>query len=315
MRFVASSWNFSTTSSCSRRFACSELSHCLLPLCCAARTPRTPHAALALLLLVPRTQRATTAHAAPACGRLERPCTRAPVPPARGACTRAGQPQTQACLWPPRAALHTGTRAPRSGGLHTGRPTNDDARRRKDAACPTRAQSHTKFFTSKVRNANIVKRRHSLRILYQWWRNAKYDGPAMTLEEHHSWRPSTSENNFLSRNLAEPVADARLCCARAPAHRHAAPRRPRSELLTWQRLRCPKGSCIGKRGEGRWWVRSPANSQTSFSKRQKDYRKIGTESLDPFESSRGGASERHKRLGTDHCRSRTDLTLPSPPTR
>ena len=103
-----------------------------------------------------------------------------------------------------------------------------------------------------------------------WW-------AAMTLDVHHSWRPSTSENNFLSRNLAEPVADARLCCARAPAHRHAAPRRPRSELLTWQRLRCPKGSCIGKRGEGRWWVRSPANSRTSFSKRQKDYRKFGTE--------------------------------------
>ena len=38
---------------------CSALSHCLLPLCCAARTPRTPHAALALLLLVPRTHRAT----------------------------------------------------------------------------------------------------------------------------------------------------------------------------------------------------------------------------------------------------------------
>ena len=86
-----------------------------------------------------------------------------------------------------------------------------------------------------------------------------------------------SENNFLSRNLAEPVADAPLCCARAPAHRHAAPRRPRSEFLTWQRLRCPKGSCIGERGEGRWWVRSPANSRTSFLKRQKDYRKIGTE--------------------------------------
>ena len=35
-------------------------SHCLLPLCCAARNPRsTPHAALALLLLVPRTHRAT----------------------------------------------------------------------------------------------------------------------------------------------------------------------------------------------------------------------------------------------------------------
>ena len=68
---------------------------------------------------------------------------------------------------------------------------------------------------------------------------------------NHSWRPSTLENNFLSRNLAEPVADARLCCARAPAHRHVAPRRPGSELFTWRRLRCPKGSCIGKRGEGR----------------------------------------------------------------
>ena len=86
----------------------------------------------------------------------------------------------------------------------------------------------------------------------QWWRNAKMVGSAMTLEEHHSWRPSNQKTIFLSRNLAEPVADAPLCCARAPAHRHAAPRRPRSELLTWQRLRCPKGSCIGKRGEGRW---------------------------------------------------------------
>ena len=57
-------------------------------------------------------------------------------------------------------------------------------------------------------------------------------GPAMTLHVHHLWRPSTSENNFMSRNLAEPVADARLCCARAPARRHVAPRRPRSELFT-----------------------------------------------------------------------------------
>ena len=32
----------------SRRFACFKLSLCLLPLCCATRTPRTPHAALAL---------------------------------------------------------------------------------------------------------------------------------------------------------------------------------------------------------------------------------------------------------------------------
>ena len=102
--------------------------------------------------------------------------------------------------------------------------------------------------------------------------------------------PSTSENNFLSPNLlVEPAADARLCCARALAHRHVAPRRPRSELFTWQRLRCPKGSCIGKRGEGRWWVWSPANSRTHFSEGQKDYQTIGTDSLIPFEPLRGGA--------------------------
>ena len=116
-----------------------------------------------------------------------------------------------------------------------------------------------------------------------WWQ-------AMTLHVHHLWRPSTSAFFFLSRNLVEPVGDARLCCARAPAHRHVAPRRPRSELFTWQRLRCPKGPCIGKRGEGRWWVRSPANSRTSFSEGQKDYRKFDTESLEPFEPLRGGAS-------------------------
>ena len=110
------------------------------------------------------------------------------------------------------------------------------------------------------------------------------------LHVHHFWRPSTSENNFLSPNLAEPIADARLCCARALAHRHVAPRRPRSGLFTWQRLRCPKGPCIGKRGEGRWWVRPPANSRTSFSEGQKDYRTIGTGALEPFEPVHGGAS-------------------------
>ena len=124
----------------------------------------------------------------------------------------------------------------------------------------------------------------------QWWRNARMVGLSTTSHVHHSWRPSTSENNFLSRNLAEPVADAPLCCARAPAHRHVAPRRPGSELFTWRRLRCPKGSCIGKRGEGRWWVRSPANSRTSFSKGQKGYQKFDTDSLEPFELLRGGAS-------------------------
>ena len=108
-------------SCCSWRFACFELSLCLLPLCCAARTPRTPHAALALLLLVPRTHRATTAHAAPACGRLERPCTRAPVPPARGACTRAGQPRTQV--------------RPRGGKQPTNDTSTPPGRGGKGAAC------------------------------------------------------------------------------------------------------------------------------------------------------------------------------------
>ena len=84
----------------------------------------------------------------------------------------------------------------------------------------------------------------------QWWRNAFLLRHIKSLVETFHFR-----KQFMSRNLAEPVADARLCCARAPAHRHVAPRRPGSELLTWQRLRCPKGSCIGKRGEVRWWVR------------------------------------------------------------
>jgi len=59
------------------------------------------------------------------------------VPPARGACTRAGQPQTQTCLWPPRAALHTGTREPRGGALHTGRRRTTTKR----CCVPSRAQS------------------------------------------------------------------------------------------------------------------------------------------------------------------------------
>ena len=88
-----------------------------------------------------------------------------------------------------------------------------------------------------------------IRSKQQWWRNAKIVGPAMALDVHHSWRPSTSENSFLPRNLAKPVADARLCCARAPAHRHvvAPRRRPRSELFTWQRLRCDRPRAKGGR--------------------------------------------------------------------
>ena len=113
------------------RLACFELSLCLLPLCCAARTPCTPYAALALLPLVHRTRRATTAHAAPAlalhspgpaCGCLERPCTRAPVPRARGACTRARQPRTQVYgPWGEKTTNQRHKDAPRGG---------------KDAACP-----------------------------------------------------------------------------------------------------------------------------------------------------------------------------------
>ena len=71
-----------------------ELSLCLLPLhlyCyCAARTPRAPHAARALLPLVHRTHRAI-ARAAPALA-LHSP--------------------GWTCLWPPRAVLHTGARPP-----------------------------------------------------------------------------------------------------------------------------------------------------------------------------------------------------------
>ena len=88
----------------------------------------------------------------------------------------------------------------------------------------------------------------SVRPSFQWWRNGSIGGQSIALHKHHLWRPSTSENNFLSRNLVEPVADARLCCARASAHRHVAPRRPRSELFTWQRLRCPKARKVRASG-------------------------------------------------------------------
>ena len=133
-------------------------------------------------------------------------------------------------------------------------------------------------------------------VVNQWWRNARMAGPVMTLHVHHFWRPSTPENNFLSPSLVEPVADARLCCARAPAHRHVAPRRPISGLFTWRRLRCPKGSCIGERGEGRWWVRSPANSRTSFSEGQKDYRTIVAQFRvqRPRDGTSGGHCHRNK---------------------
>ena len=56
--------------------------------------------------------------------------------------------------------------------------------------------------------------------------NARIGGRPTTPHVHHLWRPSTSENNSMSRNHAEPVAGAWLCCARAPAHRHVAPRQP-----------------------------------------------------------------------------------------
>ena len=35
----------------------------------------------------------------------------------------------------------------------------------------------------------------------QWWRNAKINGPAMTLEEHHSWRPSNQKTIFCLATL------------------------------------------------------------------------------------------------------------------
>ena len=93
-------------------------------------------------------------------------------------------------------------------------------------------------------------------------------GSAMTLDVHHSWRPSTSENNFLSRNLAEPVADARLCCARAPAHRHVAPRRPGSELFTWRCDCAARARFVPRpaRCKGGGGYAAPANTRTSFSR-------------------------------------------------
>ena len=79
------------------------------------------------------------------------------------------------------------------------------------------------------RTENAQSSRDSTRD-YQWWRNGRIGGQKATSHVHHSWRPSASENNVLSRNLAEPVADARLCCARAPAHRSSSRRAAAPEI-------------------------------------------------------------------------------------
>ena len=67
-------------------------------------------------------------------------------------------------------------------------------------------------------------------------------------------------------NLAEPVADAQLCCVRAPAHRHVAPRRPRSKLFTRQRLHCPKGSSQIRRSRIQVTAGAAALTRTRWSR-------------------------------------------------
>ena len=133
------------------------------------------------------------------------------------------------------------------------------------------------------------------------------------LDVHHSWRPFTSENNFMSRNLAEPVADARLCYARAPAHRHAAPRCPRSELFTClhgrgcaaRKVRASASEVKGGGGYGHPLTHGPVFRGTKGLSNVY-YRKPCSVVLILTRR----PSERHKNSGTKHCHSRTDLTLP-----
>ena len=67
------------------------------------------------------------AHPAHAARRARAPAASTPHAPGHHSPRRTGarlaKPWT--CLWPPRTALHTGARAPRAEGLHTGRPTTD----------------------------------------------------------------------------------------------------------------------------------------------------------------------------------------------
>ena len=56
-----------------------------------------------------------------------------------------------------------------------------------------------------------------------WWAES-YVACTSLVETFHFGK------QFLSRNLAEPVADARLCCARAPAHRSSSRRAAAPEI-------------------------------------------------------------------------------------
>ena len=143
--------------------ALSYRSACLLPLCCAAHTPRTPHTALALLLLVHRTHRATTAHTAP---------------PAL-ACTAVDSPVAASSGL---AHGRTGARAPRSGGLHTAHGPASRARTHR-ARSPVR-RMHRAHPPRAAAGSNAADSRHHART-------TAHDDEKMPLRAHKGTKPET----------------------------------------------------------------------------------------------------------------------------
>ena len=85
--------------------------------------------------------------------------------------------------------------------------------------------------------------------------------------------------------------------------------------MTRPSLRCPKGSCIGKRGEGRWWVRSPANSRTIFFRGTKGLSKDWDQLSATVPLGSAAPGPLRPKVGPDHFRSRTHLIWPSHPRR
>ena len=140
----------------------------------------------------------------------------------------------------------------------------------------------------------------------QWWRNAKICGLfttpcTITRGDLPLQKTIFCLETFLSRLLmhGSAVRGLRLI---ATSRRGA---RDLSCSHGGDCAGCPKGPCIGKRGEGRWWVRSPANSRTIFFK--------GTKGLSngwlrvSVTVPPGSAVPRplHPKPGASHCRSQS----------
>ena len=98
------------------------------------------------------------------------------------------------------------------------------------------------------------------------------------------------EKNPLLRSLAMSVVSASLCGTMAQASRHVEPPRPEFGRFGRSWARSPKGSCRLRAREGGGWAGSERFIQTGQPGRQKDDRKLSTDSPGPLERAPRGRS-------------------------